>query len=351
MNFELMLKHADAARRAEFEKWIPVTISTDYDNAGPPPGPMAILAQSLQNWGIRRASGPHRGIGKINNYSFMKRAINFALFFSVSALFLVSCVPARRLKASDAALQSARSDSASLAAKVADQQASIGQLKQQIGDLNKKISDLTNRAGQLSTDAANKQSQLSLSEQELANQKKRLEQLQALMDQQKRATQEIRKKMSDALVGFNSNELTVSIKNGKVYVSLQENLLFPSGSAVVNPKGKQALSKLADVLNVNPDITVDIEGHTDSIPIRGRYQDNWDLSTARANSIVRVLTNDYKVDPNRVIASGHSQFDPVQSNTTADGRALNRRTEIILSPKLDELFKLLETNPDTAAGN
>ncbi|HMH23656.1 MAG TPA: OmpA family protein [Puia sp.] len=280
----------------------------------------------------------------------MKRTIHFAVIFSVSALLLASCVPTRKFKDSQAALQSARNDSASLAARVADQQAAIGQLKQQIGDLNKKVSDLSNQAGQLSTDAANKQSQLSKSEQELANQKRRLEQLQALMDQQKKATQEIRKKMSDALVGFNSNELTVSVKNGKVYVSLQENLLFPSGSAVVNPKGKQALSKLADVLNVNPDITVDIEGHTDSIPIRGRYQDNWDLSTARANSIVRVLTTEYKVDPTRIIASGHSQYDPVQSNASSEGRALNRRTEIILSPKLDELFKLLETNPD-GAGN
>ena len=281
----------------------------------------------------------------------MKRVLHSVAIFTVISLLLISCVPTRKFRDSQAALQSARNDSASLAARVADQQAAIGQLKQQIGDLNKKVSDLNNQAGQLSTDAANKQSQLSKSEQELANQKRRLEQLQALMDQQKKATQEIRKKMSDALVGFNSNELTVSIKNGKVYVSLQENLLFPSGSAVVNPKGKQALSKLADVLNVNPDITVDIEGHTDSIPIRGRYQDNWDLSTARANSIVRVLATEYKVDPTRIIASGHSQYDPVQSNSTSDGRALNRRTEIILSPKLDELFKLLETNPDTAAGN
>jgi len=281
----------------------------------------------------------------------MKRAIHSIAIFSVITLLLASCVPTRKFRDSQAALQSARNDSASLASRVADQQAAIGQLKQQIGDLNKKVGDLNNQAGQLSTDAANKQSQLSKSEQELANQKRRLEQLQALMDQQKKATQEIRKKMSDALVGFNSNELTVSIKNGKVYVSLQENLLFPSGSAVVNPKGKQALSKLADVLNVNPDITVDIEGHTDSIPIRGRYQDNWDLSTARANSIVRVLATEYKVDPTRIIASGHSQYDPVQSNSTSDGRALNRRTEIILSPKLDELFKLLEANPDTAAGN
>ncbi len=158
------------------------------------------------------------------------------------------------------------------------------------------------------------------------------------------AIEEIRKKMAAALTGFKSNELTVATKNGKVYVSLQENLLFPSGSAVVNPKGKEALAKLAEVLNVNPDITVDIEGHTDSIPIRGKYQDNWDLSLARAASIVRILTIDYKVTPERVIASGHSQYEPVQTNSTAEGRALNRRTDIILSPKLDELFKLLQNN-------
>jgi chemotaxis protein MotB len=280
----------------------------------------------------------------------MKSNLPKVLAIAASTLLLASCVPTRQFKASQLALQSARNDSAILNTKVNDLQSTEEQQKQQIrelnnkiADLNSKIADLSNQAGQLSTDAANKQSQLSKSQQELADQQRKLEHLQQLMDQQKKATQEIRKKMSDALVGFNSNELTVSIKNGKVYVSLQENLLFPSGSAVVNPKGKLALGKLADVLNVNPDITVDIEGHTDSIPIHGRYIDNWDLSTARANSIVRVLTSDYKVDPVRVIASGHSSYDPVQPNSTQQGRALNRRTEIILSPKLDELYRLLET--------
>jgi chemotaxis protein MotB len=280
----------------------------------------------------------------------MKRIANIAILSFTSTLLLISCVPTRKWKASEAALQSARSDSARLAGQVADLQSNVGQLKQQVGDLNKKIDDLNNQAGALSTDAADKASRLNKSQEQLAEERRQLQQLQALMDQQKKATQEIRKKMSDALVGFNSNELTVAIKNGKVYVSLSENLLFPSGSAVVNPKGKDALSKLADVLNVNPDITVDIEGHTDSVPIRGRYKDNWDLSTARATAIVRILTTDYKVDPVRVIASGHSQFDPVQTNSTPEGRALNRRTEIILSPKLDELFKLLETGPDTSGG-
>lgn len=281
----------------------------------------------------------------------MKRSLHFLTAISVSALLLASCVPTKKFRDSQAALQSARNDSASLAARVASQQAMIGKLQQQIGDLNNKVDELNNKAGLLSSDAASKQSQLSKSQQELAAQQRRLEQLQALMDQQKKAIQQIRQKMADALVGFNSNELTVAIKNGKVYVSLQENLLFPSGSAVVNPKGKEALGKLAAVLNANPEITIDIEGHTDSIPIRGRYQDNWDLSTARAGSIVRILTIDYKVDPVRVVASGHSLYDPVQTNSTSEGRALNRRTEIILSPKLDELYKLLESTPDAAAAN
>jgi chemotaxis protein MotB len=274
----------------------------------------------------------------------MRKESFFALLPLIGLILLSSCVSMKKYKASQEQLTSVQLDSAMLAGKVTNLQGTVSQLKQQIDDLDKKLADMSSRAGQLSTDAANKQSQLSQSQQELANQQKKLEQLQALMDQQKKAINEIRKKMADALVGFNSNELTVAIKNGKVYVSLQENLLFPSGSAVVNPKGKDALGKLAEVLNTNPDITVDIEGHTDSIPIRGRYQDNWDLSTARAGSIVRILTNDYKVDPVRVIASGHSQFDPVQPNGTSEGRALNRRTEIILSPKLDELFKLLENS-------
>jgi chemotaxis protein MotB len=294
---------------------------------------------------------------------------NSRVFLSVIIIGLLaysSCVPTKKFKASQYALQSARNDSALLASKVKNLQSELAalhqqsnnqqqkidsqtsQLQQQTNQINalmQEVTALKDKIGQLTNDAAKKQSMLSKSQQDYANQQKKLEQLQALMDKQKKAIEEIRKKMTDALVGFKSNELSVAIKNGKVYVSLQENLLFPSGSAVVNPKGREALGKLAEVLNLNPDITVDIEGHTDSIPIRGKYQDNWDLSLARAASIVRILTEDYKVEPMRVIASGHSQYDPVQSNSTPQGRALNRRTDIILSPKLDELYKLLQT-PD-----
>ncbi len=287
---------------------------------------------------------------------YMNRKITITRLTAASLvlLSLSSCVSSKKFKTSQLELQSVRNDSAMLARKVSDLQGNIAQLKKQVADQQDTITAkgralqaLEKEIASLSKDASSKQSLLNKNKQELQSQQQKLEQLQALMDQQKNAIEEIRKKMADALTGFKSNELTVATKNGKVYVSLQENLLFPSGSAVVNPKGKEALNKLAEVLNVNPDITVNIEGHTDSIPIRGKYQDNWDLSLARAASIVRILTIDYSVSPERVIASGHSQFDPVESNGTREGRALNRRTDIILSPKLDELFKLLQSTATT----
>jgi chemotaxis protein MotB len=143
------------------------------------------------------------------------------------------------------------------------------------------------------------------------------------------------------LIQYRSDELQVYEQDGKLYVSLQDKLLFASGSATVNRDGREALGKLAEVLNNNADIQIMVEGHTDNVPISGRFEDNWALSTARATAIVRILTQNYKVESERVTASGRSYYDPKDSNDTAEGRAKNRRTEIILTPNLDELFKLL----------
>jgi len=262
--------------------------------------------------------------------------VNTKMIFTVlfGMIILSSCVAKKKYLDEQIANRYLRSDSAVLANKVSD-------LQGQINILQRQIDDLKNKNASLSTDISDKTNTLNQNQQTLAEQQKRLAQLQALLDQQKMKAEELKKKMADALVGFTANELTVTQKNGKVYVSLSEGLLFPSGSAVVNVKGKDALSKLAAVLVLNPDISVNIEGHTDSIPIRGKYEDNWALSTARASSIVRILVNDYKVDPRSVVASGHSMYDPIATNSTPEGRAQNRRTEIILSPKLDELYNLI----------
>ena len=253
-----------------------------------------------------------------------------------------SCVAKKLLTQSQLETSNLRSDSTHLANQIVNLQDNIAKLQDNMAALNKKIGNLNNQNSQLGQQTANQQSQLTESEKTLQKQQQRLQQLQALLAQQKNQSDQLKNKMSEALKGFNSNDLSVIEKNGKVYVRLSENLLFPSGSAVVNPKGVDALSKLAAVLNLNADVSVNIEGHTDSIPIRGHFKDNWDLSTARANSIVRILVNNYKVDPVRVVASGHSYFDPLDTNATPEGRAKNRRTEIILSPKLEEMYKLLE---------
>jgi chemotaxis protein MotB len=275
----------------------------------------------------------------VKKISTMKK---LTVVFAAMALF-ASCVPTRKYKAAEADAAALRDDSTRFANNTKNLESNIEQLKSSIANLKDQNAKLNNQNSALGQQTANQQDQLNQSQMTLQQQQQRLAQLQNLLAQQKAKSEDLKNKMTEALNGFSSSDLTITQKNGKVYVSLSENLLFPSGSAVVNPNGVTALSKLAAVLNLNPDIAVNIEGHTDSIPIRGRYQDNWDLSTARANAIVRVLVNNYMVDPVRVEASGHSRFDPVDTNTTPEGRAKNRRTDIILSPKLDELYKLIES--------
>lgn len=258
-------------------------------------------------------------------------------------LFLTSCVSQKKYQSALDREQQLQAENSRLSKQINDLDARIATLQKDNTHLAKQWEDAQKNASDLASMA-------NMTKQQLEAERKRLTDMRRLLDQQRQSLENLRKKMADALVGFNSNELTIFTKNGRVYVSLQENLLFPSGSAVVNPKGKEALGKLAQVLNVNPDISVLIEGHTDSIPIKGKYEDNWALSVARSTAIVRILTDAYGVTPTRITASGRSKYEPVDSNTTPEGRQRNRRTEIILAPKLDELMKLLETPADATAG-
>lgn len=178
---------------------------------------------------------------------------------------------------------------------------------------------------------------------ELDERSRTISELQDMMNAQNEKVQSILNSVKDALLGFSSDELTVSEKNGKIYVALSDKLLFKSGSAKVDNRGKEALAKLADVLNKQTDIDVSIEGHTDSKPIHtAQFQDNWDLSVIRATSVVRILTKEYKVNPLQILPSGRGEFMPVADNETNEGRSKNRRTEIIISPKLDKLYQMLK---------
>jgi chemotaxis protein MotB len=180
---------------------------------------------------------------------------------------------------------------------------------------------------------------------ELEKKNARMAELEKILDAQKRIVQDLKNKVSEALLGFENNGLTVTMKNGKVYVSLEEKLLFKSASYDIDVNGKNALKKLAGVLEKHPDIQITIEGHTDNVPYNpgsGQLKDNWDLSVKRATTVVRVLLEGTKIDAKRLTASGRSQYLPVDDSNTSDGRQKNRRTDIVLTPDLTELYRLID---------
>ncbi len=189
----------------------------------------------------------------------------------------------------------------------------------------------------LETELELKQNSVTKLQQDLEARQQRVVELEAAIAEKDSKLKALRENINKALLGFSDTDLTVREHNGKVYVSLSQNLLFPSGSKTINAQGKNAIAKLATVLKTNKDIDITVEGHTDT---DGDANYNWDLSVGRATTIVKELTQN-GVDAKRITASGRGEFFPVASNETASGKAQNRRTEIILTPKLDALYKLI----------
>ena len=276
----------------------------------------------------------------------MKRII-FALCLLIA---VTSCVSKKKYVVAENGRLAALSRERVLNRNLGQQKDEIAKLKQQITDL---VSDTT-RLGQAIRDYR-KSLYSNLSEQEklnmllkekmekLAEREATINKLQAEVDAQNARLQSLLNSVKDALLGFSSDELTVTEKNGKIYVAMSDKLLFESGSAQVNKQGKEALGKLAEVLKKQHDIDVFIEGHTDNKPIKTvQFKDNWDLSVVRATSVVRILTKDYGVNPLQILPCGRGEFMPVDNNESVEGRAHNRRTEIIMAPKLDKLMDILK---------
>lgn len=185
--------------------------------------------------------------------------------------------------------------------------------------------------------------QLEKAEEDLFERESKLRELQSLIKQRDSSMNALRERVEQSLLGFKDSGLEIEVKNGKVYVKMSNQLLFKSGSTVIDQRGRDALSQLATVLTQQTDISVMIEGHTDNKPINNaRIADNWDLSVLRSTEVARILTIENGIDPKRIIASGRSEFMPIDEADTQEARAKNRRTEIILSPKLDELFNLVK---------
>ena len=182
-------------------------------------------------------------------------------------------------------------------------------------------------------------------ENELSDRIARVDELEGLITSQKKAMRNLKEKLSDALLNFEDKGLTVEARDGKVYVSMENKLLFKSGSWTVGAEGRSAIEELGNVLSDNPDISILIEGHTDNVPYRGKgsLKGNWDLSTKRATAIVNQLLENPYILPQNLTAAGRGEYLPIAPNSTREGRAANRRIEVVLSPQLDEIKQIINT--------
>lgn len=252
------------------------------------------------------------------------------------------------------------SDTSSLGDDVRAKAARLAELDKEYNQLNAYYKNLLTSSGKLNRDMAQQQEQLlaiqanldrtkrmndSLSVS-LTERERKVKELENVLAAKDKAVNDLKNKITNALLNFKENDLTVNVKNGKVYVSLAEQLLFASGSTEVDAKGVTALQQLAKAVKDQRDINIMVEGHTDNVPIsrKSQYmQDNWDLSVMRATSITKILTK-AGVSPKQITASGRGEFVPLAANDTPQNKQKNRRTEIIITPNLDELFKILESN-------
>lgn len=274
----------------------------------------------------------------------MKKMKYFAFLFFVSLLMSSCVVSKKKYEESEAGRWAALYSRDSLADLLGNSRAQCLRL---LEDTTRLGTSLRNYHALLNSNLNENQklnSMLATKMKELSEREKTINQLQGIINEQNEKVKQLFDNVKNALMGFSSDELTVKEEGGKIYVAMSDKLLFESGSAVVNAQGQEALGKLASVLKEQAGIDVYCEGHTDSIPIKTAvFKDNWDLSVIRATSVVRILTETYGVNPLQIQPCGRGEFKPIDTNTSAEGRARNRRTEIIIAPKLDKLYEMLRS--------
>lgn len=274
------------------------------------------------------------------------------LFTLLTLLFCTSCVTKKKFMLAEMAATVSKD---SLQGLLTDCRHTNAQMSAQIKNLLRDTTKMGNSIRQYQsmlnmnmTEQEKLNALLNQKKNELNERERTINELQQMINAQNEKVQKLLSSVKDALLGFSSDELTVREKDGKVYVAMSDKLLFQSGSARLDKRGEEALGKLAEVLNKQTDIDVFIEGHTDNKPINTvQFKDNWDLSVIRATSVVRILIKNYGVNPLQIQPSGRGEYMPVDDNETAEGRSKNRRTEIIMAPKLDKLFKMLQSSEES----
>jgi len=279
--------------------------------------------------------------------------IKYSLFAALLLMALQSCVvlSPKKYKALVAERDSLSIRTGALEDTVAKLRADTMRLHRELKELhgtyatlNDNYNTLNDKYGALNNNFNSSSSKVNELSTDLKKREARLKEVEDALRKRDEATNALKNKLQQALLGFQQSGLTVDIRDGKVYVSLADKLLFPSGSIVIDERGKAALKQLAEVLNKEPDINMAVEGHTDDKKVinLGQIKDNWDLSVLRATSVCRYLTEIEKVDPHRLTATGKSEYQPNDPANTNEARAKNRRIEIVLTPKLDELYNLIK---------
>ena len=245
----------------------------------------------------------------------------------VVAGIISSCGSSKKLEAANSQIADLQSQNSQL-------NSQNSQLSSDVNNLKKQVSDLTTQNQTINNQFNSYKKECQENEEELAE-------MQAVINELRDNFAKLESRLETALADFEDKGLDVYSKDGAIYVDMQDNLLYKVGSATLKPDGKKALASLASVLNDYPKLEVIVVGNTDTTSIKG-VADNWSLSTERANGVVRVLTKENNVDPGRIIAAGRSKFHPIASNSTAEGKAKNRRTEIVLNPDWERIWQTIK---------
>lgn len=282
-----------------------------------------------------------------------------ALKISTAFIFLLafsSCVTSKKFNAASTALKKAQGDDKNCEEALRSAQAEKDQLsgratnlQAQVDDLKKQLDHATQNTAQvlttlqdLSVMSGKQAESVKQSLQTLGEKDSYIQGLQSAMARKDSLNLQLVMNLKGALTDINDKDVNIKVEKGVVYIDISDKLLFNSGKYAVTEAAKKVLGKVAKVLNAYPDMEFLVEGHTDNVPIHTDcIQDNWDLSVKRATSVIRILQTQYKIKPERMSAAGRSEYIPLASNSDREGRALNRRTRIVILPQLDQFFKLL----------
>ena len=283
--------------------------------------------------------------------------MKYLFILSIPIVLLAGCVSTKKFKAEqsryaelDSSYKAVQSELTSCRNNQDENARKRAQLESEIEGLNKQVSFLkennNNMIGQLKDLSVISSSQAESIKKSLENigaKDSYIQSLQREINTKDSLNMALVMNLKGALKDVNDQDIDIKVEKGVVFISISDKMLFKSGSYIVTDKAMSVLGKVAQVLNSKPDIEFMVEGHTDNVPIKNDcIQDNWDLSAKRATSVVRILQNQFNIDPKRMTAGGRSEYLPVASNDTPEGKSANRRTRIVILPQLDQFFKLLE---------